>query len=127
MRHMSFPIGGPLGRASTLPSWLAGSFVRSLTFVGAKPTNQPTKETTKEPTNKHYGLQYIRPCGDNNGRPIMPNSHRRRRRDATRQFRRVGDVYWALAYHYQWHLVPDFGHALPREGGSSSDIFFHCY
>jgi len=30
----------------------------------------------------------------------MPNTHRRRRRDATRQLRRegVGGVYWALAY-----------------------------
>jgi len=30
---------------------------------------------------------------------LMPNTHRRRRRDATKQFRRVGvgGVYWALA------------------------------
>ena len=26
----------------------------------------------------------------------MPNTHRRRRRDATKQFSRVGGVYWAL-------------------------------
>jgi len=28
---------------------------------------------------------------------LMSNTHRRRRRDATKQFRRVGGVYWALS------------------------------
>ena len=33
-------------------------------------------------------------------RELVANSctHRRRRRDATRQFRRVGGVYWAIGY-----------------------------
>ena len=36
---------------------------------------------------------------------FMPNTHRRRRRDATKQFRRVGGVYWAysLPFVCQYH------------------------